>query len=68
MYFCYILFSFRAENQIIWKPYFKKLIGEIKSKLHLRFAEEELDFIINYDIIYRMGKELDEVWTVIEAD
>jgi hypothetical protein len=25
---------------------------------HYGFSEEELDFIINYDIKYRMGKEL----------
>ncbi len=27
--------------------------------LHYGFTDEELDFIINYDIKYRMGKELD---------
>ena len=27
---------------------------------HYGFTEEELDFIINYDIKYRMGKELEE--------
>lgn len=26
---------------------------------HYGFTEEKLDFIINYDIKYRMGKELD---------
>ena len=26
---------------------------------HYGFTDEELDFIINYDIKYRMGKELD---------
>jgi hypothetical protein len=26
---------------------------------HYGFTHEELDFIINYDIKYRMGKELD---------
>ncbi|MFH1860629.1 MAG: hypothetical protein ABH870_06425 [bacterium] len=26
---------------------------------HYGFTQEELDFIINYDIKYRMGKELD---------
>ena len=25
---------------------------------HYRFTDEELDFIINYDIKYRMGDEL----------
>ena len=27
---------------------------------HYGFTEEELDFIINYDIKYRMGDELNE--------
>ena len=26
---------------------------------HYGFTDEELDFIINYDIKYRMGKELE---------
>jgi hypothetical protein len=26
---------------------------------HYNFTEEELDFIINYDIKYRMGKEFE---------
>jgi hypothetical protein len=26
---------------------------------HYGFTQEELDFIINYDIKYRMGKELE---------
>ena len=30
-----------------------------RSPRHYNFTEEELDFIINYDIKYRMGKELD---------
>ena len=38
----------------------KQIIDEIDSILakHYGFTEEELDFIINYDIKYRMGKEL----------
>ena len=38
----------------------KKIIDEIDKILakHYNFTEEELDFIINYDIKYRMGKEL----------
>lgn len=27
---------------------------------HYGFTQEELDFIINYDIKYRMGKELEK--------
>ena len=26
---------------------------------HYGFTDEELDFVINYDIKYRMGRELD---------
>jgi len=38
----------------------KHIIDEIDKVLaeHYGFTEEELDFIINYDIKYRMGKEL----------
>jgi hypothetical protein len=40
----------------------KSIIDEIDTVLaeHYGFTSEELDFIINYDIKYRMGKELDE--------
>lgn len=40
----------------------KSLIDEIDKVLaqHYGFTEEELDFIINYDIKYRMGDELNE--------
>lgn len=40
----------------------KPIIDEIDKVLaqHYGFTDEELDFIINYDIKYRMGKELDE--------
>jgi len=40
----------------------KSIIDEIDKILaeHYGFTEEELDFIINYDIKYRMGKELEE--------
>ena len=39
----------------------KPIIDEIDKVLaqHYGFTEEELDFIINYDIKYRMGKELE---------
>ncbi|MCF8226473.1 MAG: hypothetical protein K9J30_11405 [Bacteroidales bacterium] len=38
----------------------KPIIDQIDQILaeHYNFTEEELDFIINYDIKYRMGKEL----------
>jgi len=40
----------------------KPIIDEIDKVLakHYGFTDEELDFIINYDIKYRMGKELEE--------
>jgi hypothetical protein len=40
----------------------KSIIDEIDKVLaeHYGFTEEELDFIINYDIKYRMGSELNE--------
>jgi hypothetical protein len=40
----------------------KSIIDEIDKVLakHYGFTEEELDFIINYDIKYRMGDELDD--------
>ena len=40
----------------------KPIIDEIDKLLakHYGFTEEELDFIINYDIKYRMGDELNE--------
>ena len=40
----------------------KPIIDEIDKVLasHYGFTEEELDFIINYDIKYRMGRELEE--------
>ena len=40
----------------------KSIIDKIDKVLakHYGFTEEELDFIINYDIKYRMGDELNE--------
>jgi len=39
--------------------YSKHIIDRIDRELakHYGFTDEELDFIINYDIKYRMGKE-----------
>jgi hypothetical protein len=38
------------------------IIDEIDRVLaaHYGFTDEELDFIINYDIKYRMGRDMDE--------
>ena len=48
--------------QCIYPKFSKELIDEIDTVLaeHYNFNHEELDFIINYDIKYRMGKELEE--------
>ena len=49
---------------MVYDEYYPKLskpiIDEIDKVLakHYGFTEEELDFIINYDIKYRMGDEL----------
>jgi methylase of polypeptide subunit release factors len=45
-------------------PRFSKIIFDEIDKVlaeHYGFTEEELDFIINYDIKYRMGKEMSEL-------
>jgi hypothetical protein len=53
----------RGSNETITynKGLSKPLIDEIDTVLaaHYGFTEEELDFIINYDIKYIMGKELE---------
>ena len=48
--------------QCIYPKYSKMIIDEVDTVLaeHYGFTVEELDFIINYDIKYRMGKELEE--------
>lgn len=48
--------------QCIFAKYSKSIIDRIDKILakHYGFTDEELDFIINYDIKYRMGKELEE--------
>lgn len=54
--------SFTMEKQHFYIKKSKDIIDEIDTVLaeHYGFTEEELDFIINYDIKYRMGKELEE--------
>jgi len=48
--------------QCIYPKHSKPIIDEIDKVLaqHYGFTEEELDYIINYDIKYRMGKDLQE--------
>ena len=56
----------KTGNDVIYDEYYPKkskpLIDEIDKVLaqHYGFTDEELDFIINYDIKYRMGDELNE--------
>jgi hypothetical protein len=52
--------SFTMEKQYFYIKQSKSIIDEIDTILaeHYNFSEKELDFIINYDIKYRMGKEL----------
>lgn len=49
-----------VESYVYKKKLSKPIIDEIDKVLarHYGFTEEELDFIINYDIKYRMGDEL----------
>lgn len=55
---------YKTTGKVIYDEYYPKLskpiIDEIDKVLaeHYGFTEEELDFIINYDIKYRMGDEL----------
>ncbi len=57
--------GFVGSKQTEYEYYHKKskpIIDEIDKVLaqHYGFTDEELDFIINYDIKYRMGSELSE--------
>ena len=54
--------SFTMKKQHFFIKFSKPIIDEIDKLLakHYGFTEEELDFIINYDIEYRMGDELND--------
>ena len=57
---------YQTTGQVIYDEFYPKyskpIIDEIDRVLakHYGFTEEELDFIINYDIKYRMGKDNEE--------
>ncbi|HOV35539.1 MAG TPA: SAM-dependent methyltransferase [Dysgonamonadaceae bacterium] len=57
---------YKTKGEIIYQEFYprfsKPIIDEIDKVLaqHYGFTEEELDFIINYDIKYRMGSELSD--------
>ena len=59
-------YSYKNKGLVRFAQFFPKkskhIIDEIDKVLatHYGFTEEELDFIINYDIKYRMGDELNE--------
>ncbi len=56
---------YKNTGNVEYDQYFPRLSKSIMDKAdtalaeHYRFSDEELDFIINYDIKYRMGKELE---------
>ena len=54
--------EFTMQKQHFYIKYSKPIIDQIDCMLGAlyKFNEEELDFIINYDIKYRMGDELNE--------
>lgn len=54
--------SGRVEYDEFWPRFSKDIINEIDRALadHYKFTEQELDFIINYDIKYRLGSESTE--------
>jgi len=58
--------QYKTTGKIVYDEYYPKhskgIIDEIDSVLakHYGFTDEELDFIINYDIKYRMGRDSGE--------
>ncbi|MCX6152606.1 MAG: Eco57I restriction-modification methylase domain-containing protein [Candidatus Kapabacteria bacterium] len=60
------VYNYQTSGKVEYDEFYvkksKSIIDEIDKVLaeHYGFSHEELDFIINYDIKYRMGKELEE--------
>ena len=60
---------YKATGKVVYDEYSPKYSKSIIDKIdellakHYGFTEEELDFIINYDIKYRMGDELRDLKT-----
>lgn len=60
------VYYYKATGRVEYDEFYMKkskpIIDEIDKVLakHYGFTDEELDFIINYDIKYRMGDELNE--------
>jgi hypothetical protein len=60
---CRLLIGMHKQPEEILREYFSTDDADEVDELlaeHYGFTQEELDFIINYDIKYRMGKELEE--------
>jgi hypothetical protein len=59
-------YTYKNKGTVRFAQFFPKQSKNIIDKIdqllakHYNFTEEELDFIINYDIKYRMGDELNE--------
>ena len=57
---------YKATGKVIYDEFYpkysKSIIDEIDRILaqHYGFTDEEVDYIINYDIKYRMGQEMQE--------
>jgi len=57
---------YKATGKVVYDEFYPKyskpIIDEIDKVLaqHYGFTDEELDFIINYDIKYRMGRDYDD--------
>lgn len=57
---------YKTTGKVVYDEYYPKYSKPIINKIdellakHYGFTEEELDFIINYDIKYRMGDELND--------
>ena len=60
------IYNYKTADKVEYDEFYMKLakpiIDESDKVLakHYGFTEEELDFIINYDIKYRMGDELND--------
>ena len=60
------VYNYKTSGRVEYDEFYMKLSKPIIDKIdkvlarHYGFTEEELDFIINYDIKYRMGDELNE--------
>ena len=57
------IYHYKTTGKVEYDEFYLKLSKPIIDKIdrvlaeHYGFTEEELDFIINYDIKYRMGRE-----------